>query len=79
MTVDQFLALERWVIAMLRQEPDVAEIITARTALLELLKHSSSTSAVPGAVNDLQTMLQKGMVGASATSPTQRFAIINKM
>ncbi len=78
MTVDQFLALERWVIAMLRQEPNIAEIITARTAMLQLLNHPSSTSLAPGALTDLQKMLHEGMKGVS-TPPPKSIPNLTKM
>ncbi len=70
MNVDQFRALERWIIAMLRQEPDIAEIITARTAVMQLLEPASSTPFPPAPLHDLETMLLKGMQGASVTLPS---------
>jgi hypothetical protein len=73
MTVDQFLALERWVIAMLRQVPDVAEIITARTAVMQLLEPASSTPFPPAPLHDLQTMLHDGMTGTSASLAPSTF------
>lgn len=74
MTVDQFIALERWIIAFTssRSQYD-PEVLNARDALVQLLEKSASPSTVPGELNDLQTMLHDGMTGTSASLAPSTF------